>query len=346
MHPLGSTAMLPGVGARRQAMRLPTLVAATLVSTSPAAAQVALAGTDSSASVVFSAVTDGGLTLNVYDNDSFVLGPSGTVATPSNVSSGTGRSDSSKPWLRSGAVGFHTNGTWYLSTAASGPAAPVCSTVLADTDCHGDDISFFNCTQSAECCAACNATPGCSAWTLTGDTTTTSSSATSAARVDNRSLSADADPPWAYRCYLKTDCAGKEPYIGHTSGVVPRPPADVKPLLRVSTGPVQGQDPTLGPFEGWSIRYVGGGVPFVCTFKWFPGSDAIVFEHSFPEGVTALNTTCARALNVTTTGAAEMEDADADGAGVSADTREFSSATAPSTAFPSWISDDDAPDLG
>ncbi len=127
--------------------------------------------------------------------------------------------------------------------------------------------------------------------------------------------------------------------------MMPAPPAaDVKPLTRVSAGAVQGQDAALGPYEGWSIRYAGGaggGVPFVCTFKWFPGSDAIVFEHSFPDGVTALNTTCARALNATR--GANEDDDDDDAAD---NLNEFSSATSTSTAFPSWISDGDAPDLG
>lgn len=198
---------------------------------------------------VYNATTASGLTLLVFDDDSYTL------------STSTGGA-----WLASAPLGFHSNGTFYIS-----PAAPAtsCAAPLNDTDCRGDDISFFNTTSPSACCAACAATRGCGAWTHTG-------------------LTAAAPPAWANRCYFKRDCSGRSPYVGHTSGVIA---AATAPLARVSAGSASGSNEALGAWTGYTIAFEGAGVPFTTTFKFFAGADALVFEHAFPAGVGALNLT-------------------------------------------------------
>lgn len=291
-------------------------------------------GNNDQSVVAFSATTASGLQLRVFDNDSFVLGP---VVT----NNATAQTQTQIAWLQSGAVGFHSSGSWFLTQTKQTDECSAAS-LLPNTDCHGDDITYFNATNASACCAACQTNADCHAWTLTGDTR------------EQRNISSDHnhsnnlyEPPWAHRCYLKKDCNGRVSYKGHTSGVVSSTPSvPVQPLVRVGAGSaVHGTDPHFGSFEGWSISYSGGGVPFVCTFKWFPSVDAIVFEHSFPQGVSALNTTSAAALNNTRENTATGRDTDADAA--TSSSTEFSSSTAPCTAFPSWIPPPQgAPDLG
>lgn len=234
------------------------------------------------AELAFQANTSSGFSLRVYADDSYTLGPA-----------------DDSPWLVSGPLGFHHRGVWFTNAASAAP--DVCSP-LENRDCHGDDISFFNTTSAAACCAACNSTPGCGAWTLTG--------------VTESSISTDAPPPWAGRCYLKNDCNGGMPYGGHTSGVRS---ASSAPLQRVGGTLASGTDPRWGAWSGYALSYMGGAgsdIPFTASFKFFAALDAIVFEHAFPAGIDGLNTTTPS--NTTTL-------------------HEFASSTAPATAFPSWV---------
>jgi hypothetical protein len=240
-----------------------------------------------SRAAVFTATSRDNLTLAVFDDDSYTL------------------STQSGAWLASAPLGFHSNGTFYVSPAPPGAS---CAAPLNNTDCRGDDISFFNTTSPSACCAACAATAGCGAWTFTGETD-----------------AGAAPPPWAHRCYLKSNCAGRGTYAGHTSGIVA---AATAPLARVSAGAASGRDARLGAWTGYALAFEGAGVQFTATFKFFAASDAFVFEHAFPAGVAALNLTTP--VNTTT------------GVG------EFASSSAPSTAFPSWVpgSSADAAALG
>lgn len=267
--------------------------------------------------VVFRADTKSGLTLHVYSDDTYSLGPTSLSLTP---------------WLRSGPTGFHSNGSWYLVKPSLSPAPSLegdCTDLLANTDCRGDDIRHFSCNDSAVCCAECQKTNGCGAWTLTGNTRSLKHAGDNASRDTRYSSARSIDPPvWANRCYLKKDCAGRSKYEGHTSGVLGPAPAHVVPLVRIGSTAASGSDPTLGEWRGWTLSYSGasGKVPFVCRFKHFFAADALVFEHSFPGGVRDLNTTCAACLNSSTLTRPSVLSG-----------TEFSAATAPSTAFPSWI---------
>ena len=246
------------------------------------AAALALCAARVSSTAVFTATSRDGLTLTVADDDSYTLGPA------------------SGAWLQSGELGFHSNGTWYVSPAP--PRDSCASSPLNDTDCRGDDVSYFNTTLAQTCCAACAATAGCGAWTFTGET---------------RGGGEAAPPPWANRCYLKRDCNGRTPYAGHTSGVAAGATA---PLVRVHAGAASGRDARLGAWTGYALGFeAAGGVPFTATFKFFADVDAFVFEHSFPAGITLLNLTAP--VNSTTT----------PGVG------EFESSTVPSTAFPAFL---------
>ena len=117
---------------------------------------------------------------------------------------------------------------------------------------------------------------------------------------------------------VDTDCLvnGRTSYTGHTSGVVTH---GIAPLVRKSAMAVNGSDTLLGDWKGWAITYNGGGTSFSTIFKFYAVEDAIVFEHSFPLGVTLLNLT----FPVNATGAQVSE---------------FASSLAPSTVFPSWVS--------
>ena len=230
--------------------------------------------------VVYSATTTSGLNLTVFDDDSYSLG----------IVEG-------ETWLVSGNHGFHSNGVWYLLNSNSSSNATMCST-LQDTDCRGSDITYLNSTTSPSvCCEACANTPGCGAWTLTGNT--------------------EKDVPWADRCYLKTDCSGASSYSGHTSGSIVPPSAQ---LVRISSSPSSGSDPTLGAFTGYDIQYKGGNTPFIISFKFYPQVDSIVFDHSFPAGAVNLNVTAV----INTTSSALLRG-------------EFSASTMPSSAFPVWL---------
>ena len=274
---------------------------------------LSVAAAASSVSVVFRADTTSGLTLLVNSDDTYSLGPA----------------SSTQPWIQSAGTGFHSNGTWYIVNAPP-PAPPGggCADRLADTDCRGDDISYFTSNDPLVCCAKCQATPGCLAWTLTGST----DEAAADAAANNGNGSTNAPPPfWADRCYLKRNCAGKAKYVGHTSGVLS--PSQPVALARVGGFAASGKDPALGLWKGWTLSYtgVGGTVPFLCTFKHFTVGDAIVFEHSFPQGVSNLNITNAAGLN-----ASAHDDASHEASASRVSGPEFSAATASSTAFPSW----------
>ena len=244
----------------------------------------------------FSETLASGLSLTVFDDDSYQLGRVGA------------------PWLVSGALGFHSHGTWFTNAGTSPPPPGDVCAPLTDVDCRGNDIVYINTTSASACCAACNSTANCGAWTLTGET-----------RRGDREGSEP--PPWANRCYLKTSCAGKSRYVGHVSGINPGARPSTAPLVRVGAAVANGDDAALGPWHGWMLSYLGGAardVPFTCTFKVFPtaggGLGAIVFEHSFPAGVTGLNTTAV--INGTSSDV---------GGG------EFNSATDPASAFPTWL---------
>lgn len=79
-------------------------------------------------------------------------------------------------------------------------------------------------------------------------------------------------------------CAGGTWYLTHTS-------ANSTALRRIGSAATVGSDAKLGGWRGWELRYAGGEVPFVCTFKFFPQREIIVFEHRFPGIVPSFNTT-------------------------------------------------------
>ena len=218
---------------------------------------------NSVSNVAWSTTTKSGINLTVYDDDSYSLGI---------VNGDT--------WLISGKHGFHSNGVWYLVQSNTSSTPNSTCTTKTDTDCRGSDITYINSTTSATvCCDACSATPGCGAWTLTGNTE---------------------NVPWANRCYLKTDCSGAQSYTGHTSGVLL--PTTNK-LVRISASPTSGSTAALGPFSGYEVNYSGGQTLFTIVFKFYPQVDSITFEHSFPNGAnnlnvtSVINTTSSRMLN-------------------------------------------------
>jgi hypothetical protein len=232
------------------------------------------------ADIAWSINTTSGLKLVVNDDDSYSLSIIG-----------------GDTWLISGKHGFHSNGIWYLLNATNS-SNTTCSS-YQDTDCRGSDITYINSTTSESvCCAACAATPGCNAWTLTGDTVTS--------------------VPWANRCYLKTDCSGKQEYTGHVSGIINTP---ISPLVRVTAAPISGSDSILGSYTGYEISYTGNAIPFLISFKYYTSIDSLIFEHSFPIGASNLNVTSV----VNTTSSSSLLNV------------EFSASTIPSTAFPVWL---------
>ena len=191
--------------------------------------------------------TAGPATLNVFADDSYNVLANGTI------------------FLTSGPAAFHVGGTWWVS-AGTPPPASTCSN-LTDIDCHGGDLYFFNTTSVASCCANCTGTPSCGAWTYTGDTLRTG---------------AGGDPSWAHRCYIKSSCAGRATYAGHTSG---EKPSGTNVLTRLGAGPVSGAHPTLGLYTGWEVRYSASSTPITTTFLYFSAPAMFIFNTTFPAGV-------------------------------------------------------------
>jgi hypothetical protein len=103
------------------------------------------------------------------------------------------------------------------------------STMAAQVDCRGSDLFYFSATDPSACCANCSGTPACGAWTFTGET----------AEAEAPSVHGHA-PPWADRCYIKSDCRGRAAYAGHTSGTPPPPPASS--LARIGAEVVSGSN--------------------------------------------------------------------------------------------------------
>jgi hypothetical protein len=199
----------------------------------------------SARSTVWSA-TSGAGTLQVFDDDSY------TLLLGSDV------------WLESGPTSVHVSGVWFSTASAACGSALQCRD-FADTDCHGNDLFFFNSTSPEDCCANCSATPGCGAWTYTGTT---------------RNV-----PPWAQRCYIKSSCDGRQAYVGHTSGLPAGSGGAPLPLTRMSAGRVG---------DGWGITYAAASpnfpsVSFSVTFSVENGG--FIFEQLWPQGAPGVNIT-------------------------------------------------------
>lgn len=229
--------------------------------------------------------TSGSTTLTVFTDDTYTVYLNSTFAL-----------------LTSGLSAFHLNNSWFVapSPSSSLPVPSASCTNLTDTDCHGDDLYYFNTTSVGECCDNCSATDDCKAWTFTGETLKNS------------------PPYWANRCYIKASCAGKGGYVGHTSGIKPSPS---NTLARVGAGGVSGTHPSLGSYTGWEIQYTadggGGGsppIPITTTFLFFPTPGVFLFNTTFPAGVSG-------GMNLLTPGGGG-------GGG------EFSASQQPSTQFP------------
>ena len=177
--------------------------------------------------------------------------------------------------LTSGTSSFYINGQWWLTSPPSPGGA--CSRNLTDTDCHGNDLYYFNTTSVAECCANCSATPSCGAYTFTGETAQQPASA------------AGSPPYWANRCYIKSSCAGAQSYPGHTSGT--QPPA-ASSLTRLGAGPLSGTHPTLGSYTGWELRYTAGGAsatPLTLSFLYYAASGLLLFNTTLPTGAGGMS---------------------------------------------------------
>jgi hypothetical protein len=282
--------------------------------------------------VVWQALTADGNGVQVFDDDSYYVLMGGAA------------------WLSNGTTSVHLNGTWY----AAGEEAPSNSTgaclELQNVDCHGNDLYSFPSTDPSACCANCSLTPSCGAWTYTG---TTEPAPPVRAGSGDGDAQAGALPPWAYTCYIKSNCDGKETYGGHTSGL---PPGDSPAALqRLSAGAVNGSSPGIGAWSGWAIEYLAGAVRFTTTFQYYPAAQLFVLEQSFPDGASALNVTAYPSLNSTSSacisagpgvGAVDGSTGRLRAAGSTSsngELGEFCASTAPSTAFPALVPGPGAP---
>lgn len=179
------------------------------------------------------------------------------------------------PWFHSIPSQLFINGTWYVSSSPTGNETTC--TFQQDIDCRGSDLYNFTAQGPNDCCLNCSGTAECGAWTYTG---TTSSS------IDSN----DSLPPWAFHCYLKSDCSGKSTYAGHISGV--KSPATAA-LLRLGATPLSGNDPVLGNFNGYQIQYEVNNTQlnflFYISFKYYTDNDFFTFEQAFPTGAYMFN---------------------------------------------------------
>ena len=216
-------------------------------------------------------------------------------------------------WLTSAPTSVHVAGQWFTTANWSTAAVSTCET-YTDTDCHGDDLYFFNSTDAsgAACCTNCSKNPECGAWTWTGVT-------------DQSAAAVAAQPPsWANRCYIKRDCAGRSNYGGHLSGLAPS--AVPGTLVRLGAGPVSGGSsepyPALGAYTGWRVRYLANSsIEVWTTAKFFAASGLVLFEAAFPDGSPGVATDVP---NNTTAGSA-------------APLREFASSVIPATQYPAFV---------
>jgi hypothetical protein len=230
----------------------PLLVALLCVSAAAAAAPPTLVWSGAAPAVA----------LSVFSDDSYAISLGGL------------------PAFVSGVTSVRVNSTWYVSVGG-GPAPPPpppasCAANLTDTDCRGNDLFYFNTTSVAQCCANCSGTPGCGAWTYTGETL---------------GARARAPPSWAHRCYIKSACAASH-YAGHTSGTQAGGGGGgaTLPLTRLGAGPLAGQHATLGAYSGWEVRYAAGATPVATAFLYFPaGQGLFLFNTTFAEGAEGVS---------------------------------------------------------
>jgi hypothetical protein len=196
----------------------------------------------------------GGLT--VFDDDSYAFALNGTQI------------------LASAPAAFHIGGEWFTAAAPAPPPASTC-TNISDVDCSGADLYFFPTQSVAACCANCSATPGCGAWTYTGETAPAAAAAPGAA-----------PPYWAHRCYIKSSCAGRHSYVGHVSGIAASAPG--RALSRLGAAPTSGAHASLGAYTGWEVRYAANATPVTTAFLYFPDANVLLFNTSFPAGAAGL----------------------------------------------------------
>jgi hypothetical protein len=256
-------------------------------------------------SAVWSATTELGDGIVVYSDGTFNISLQKTV------------------WLQSGiTAGVHIGGTWYVA-GANTTVAPLGCATLNNTDCRGSDLYYFNATGPDECCANCSATPTCGAWTWTGIT-----------RTDEKSAP---PPPWADRCYIKSDCSGRTNYDGHISSIAPAPQGTLK---LVSQAPADGADARLGPFSGYEFNYVAAdpaSTRLTTGFRYFTNAQLFTFYQRFPSGANRLN------LSVLTNGTCESGFRSRQGQS-SGFGSEFCSSQQPSSLFPTFTLASTAPD--